>query len=81
MNNIPDKNKIVDALKQVGAEGKLAADAVQNGKLDSLLGSLPAEESQKIEAILNDKQAIQMILNSPQGKKILQQFFGSDKNG
>lgn len=81
MNNMPDKNKMIDALKQAGADGKRAADAVQSGKLDSLLGSLSNEESQKIQAILNDKQATQMILNSPQGRKILQQLFGSDNNG
>lgn len=81
MKNMPDKNKMIDALKQAGADGQRAANAVQSGKLDSLLGSLSNEESQKIQAILNDKQATQMILNSPQGRKILQQLFGSDKNG
>lgn len=79
MNNMPDKNKIADALKQAGEEN--AANAVQNGKIDSLLSSLSATEQEKIKTILNDKEATKMILNSPQGKKILKQFFGSDKNG
>ena len=81
MNNLPDKNKIADALKQAGANGKRAADAVQSGKLDSLLSTLSPTDAQKVQDILNDKQATQMILNSPQCKKILQQLFGSDKNG
>lgn len=79
MNNMPDKNKIADALKQAGEEN--AANAVQNGKIDSLLSSLSATEQEKIKTILNDKEATKMILNSPQGKRILKQLFGSDKNG
>ncbi len=79
MNNMPDKNKIADALKQAGENN--AADAVKNGKLDSLLESLSPNEQHKIKTILNDKEATKMILNSPQGKRLLQQLFGSGKNG
>ena len=81
MNNMPDKQKIMEALKNAGPEGKKAADAVSNGELDSLLASLSPSDAQKINAVLNDKEAARMVLNSPQGKKILNQLFGSDKNG
>lgn len=81
MKNMPDKNKLAAALSGAGENGQRAAEALQSGRLDSLLSTLSEDESKKIKAILNDKQATKMILNSPQGQKILQQLFGSDNNG
>ena len=81
MNNVPDKNKMYEVLKKSGPQGQKAAEALKNGQLESILASVSPAEAEKIKAVLSDKEAAKMVLNSPQGKKIIQQFFGGGNNG
>jgi hypothetical protein len=70
-NNFPkDAN---DILKQKGID----PESLKNIDKNSLLKSLSAEDTKKINSILNDKEALNEILNSDKAKAIMSKLFGS----
>lgn len=54
-------------------------EAAKNGNTEALINNLSKEDKEKLNSILNDKQAIENILKSPQAAAILKAFGG--KNG
>ena len=54
-------------------------EAAKKGDTEALIKNLSNEDKQKLNAILNDKKAIENILKSPQAAAILKAFGG--KNG
>ena len=58
---------------------KKTLEAAKQGKTDELIKNLSDQDKQKLNAILNDKSAIESILKSPQAAAILKALGG--KNG
>ncbi|MBQ4132079.1 MAG: hypothetical protein IJD71_07045 [Clostridia bacterium] len=50
---------------------------LKNIDKNSLLKNLSAEDTKKINSILNDKQALNDLLNSEKAKAIMSKLFGS----
>ena len=65
-----DANEI---LKQKGIDPQ----NLKNIDKNSLLKNLSAEDTKKINSILNDKQALNELLNSEKAKAIMSKLFGS----
>jgi inactivated superfamily I helicase len=55
--------------------------AAKSGNADALVNSLSAEDKQKLNSLLNDKKALEAMLNSPQAIAILKMLSGGKKNG
>ncbi len=60
---------------------KTISEAAKSGNTDKLINSLSAEDRQKLNTILNDKNAIAEVLKSPQAAAILKMLSGGGKNG
>ena len=78
MNN-SELNKIIN---QSG--GKIDRDTLEkaknSGDVSSLVNNLSAEDKQKLNNILNDKEQLEKVLKSPQAQMLLK-LFGGGKNG
>ena len=62
----------------------LNQDAVKKAAEDNgenLLNKLSAEDRQKVSEVLSDKELTRQILSSPKAKKLLEKFFGENRNG
>ena len=70
-NNFPKDAS--DILKQKGID----PENLKNIDKNSLLKNLSAEDTKKINGILNDKEALNEILNSDKAKAIMSKLFGS----
>lgn len=71
MNNNIDKSKLLNSS---------LSDAVKKGDKDALLNSLSKEDKEKLNAVLNDKNALNAALKSPEAMAIMKALFGG-KNG
>ena len=58
---------------------KNAIEAAKKGDTDALMKKLSDKDKQKLNAVLNDKEALENILKSPQAAAILKLLGG--KNG
>lgn len=56
-----------------------AIEAAKKGDTDALMNKLSDKDKQKLNAVLNDKKALESILKSPQAAAILKLLGG--KNG
>ncbi len=72
MNNNFSKDAS-DILRQKGIDPQ----NLKNIDKNSLLKNLSAEDTKKINSILNDKQALNDLLNSEKAKAIMSKLFGS----
>lgn len=81
MNNTNNTEKIKNALKNSGPEGARALNALENGKLNDFINDLPKKDADKLKALLSDKGAVEMLLNSEQGKRVINNLFGGKNNG
>lgn len=75
MNNNQSKNISEDAknfLKQKG----INPEQIKNTDANTLLKSLNPEDAAKIQGILNDKEALDRLLNSDKAKAIMAKLFG-----
>ena len=79
-----DKNNIYKNAENYYG-GKLNSDAIKqaakSGNTDALINNLSEQDKKKLYSILNDKQAFQQVLSSPQAAALLKLFSGGDKNG
>lgn len=50
------------------------------GNTEKLINNLSSEQKQKLNAVLNDKEALEKVLKSPQALALLK-LFGGGKNG
>lgn len=58
-----------------------ALEAAKKGDKNSLINSLSEEEKAKLNAVLNDKQALAEALKSPIAKMLMKKFLGGGNNG
>ena len=65
--------------------GKLNADAVKqaakNGNTDALIKNLSDSDKQKLHSVLNDKEALEKLLKSPQAAAIMKMLSKGKQNG
>ena len=54
-------------------------NAAKNGNTDELINSLSPEDKKKLDSVLNDKNALEAILNSPQAAAIIKLLSGGKK--
>ncbi|MDQ5983167.1 MAG: hypothetical protein RUMPE_00165 [Eubacteriales bacterium SKADARSKE-1] len=66
-------NKVSQYLGQNSDELKKAA---QSGDMSKALGSLNAEDSQKIQKVLSDKNLASKLLSTPQAQKLIKDLLG-----
>ncbi len=50
--------------------------ASQQGNVQNLLNQLDGEQAKKVQQILNDKEASQKLLNTPQAQALLKKLMG-----
>ncbi len=78
MNNKIDKNRLFSALKNAAGQNGLNAEkitsALNGGNREALLNSLNPEQAQKLNDLMNDPEAMQRILNSPQAAAIMKKL-------
>ncbi len=73
------KNNNDDAVNSALKKANINIDelkkATQNGSAEDYLSKkLPKDAGEKLKRILNDKQATEKILSSPEAKKLLEKF-------
>lgn len=65
--------------------GKLNADAVKqaakSGNTDALIKNLSDSDKQKLHSVLNDKEALEKLLKSPQAAAIMKMLSKGKQNG
>lgn len=65
--------------------GKLNADAVKqaakSGNTDALIKNLSDRDKQKLHSVLNDKEALEKLLKSPQAAAIMKMLSKGKQNG
>ena len=73
MNN----NNFSEDAKKILKQKEINPNQMGNIDKNALLKNLSAEDSEKINRILNDKQALDALLNSDKAKAIMSKLFGS----
>ncbi len=74
-NNSNDINNLINTASQrLGTDKETVENATKSGDLQKLLGNMNPEQLKKIQAILNDKQAAEKLLNTPQAKALLKKY-------
>ncbi len=82
-----NNNQNNDIFKNIAnsSGGKLNADSVkkaaQSGNTDALLKSLSESDKQKLNSVLNDKEAMEKLLKSPQAAAIMKMLSKGKNNG
>lgn len=80
MNNNPD---FMDSLTK-NSDGKIdkqtIKNAIKSGDSSQILNKLSDEDKNKINKILNDKNAMESILKNPLARELMKRF-GGEKNG
>lgn len=63
-----------------GLDAKKIEELKKSGNAEQLINNLSNEQKEKLNAVLNDKEALQKVLKSPQAIALLK-MFGGGKNG
>lgn len=76
-----DKNEnlqdlINTASQRLGTTPENLKKASQQGNVQNLLNQLDGEQAKKVQQILNDKEASQKLLNTPQAQALLKKLMG-----
>lgn len=79
MSNSFDPEKITPETAAILKKNGIDPSVLQNKSAESLLSSLSKTESEKINALLNDKKALEQILSGNKAKAIINQLFGGAK--
>lgn len=70
-----DKAKLQAMLKMAasgsGIDANKLSSAINSGNLESALGSIGGNHADEMKKILNNKQALESILNSPEAQKLI----------
>ncbi len=77
MDNNINKQKLFDAIGQIGKNDKLS-QAVAKKDFDSILGALDESQASELKKLMSDKAATERLLNSPQAQAIMKAL---KKNG
>lgn len=80
---MPDKHNdenlqdlINTASQRLGTTPENLKQASQQGNVQNLLNQLDGEQAKKVQQILNDKEASQKLLSSPQAQALLKKLMG-----
>lgn len=72
------QNNIPKPLEQALKNKKINPNHISAAETEKLIQSLSAEDAQKLNSILKNKQALQEVLNSKQAKSIMNALFGKN---
>lgn len=75
-NNENMQNLINTASQRLGTTPEDLKKAGQQGNVQNLLNQLDGEQAKKVQQILNDKEASQKLLNTPQAQALLKKLMG-----
>ncbi len=78
-NNENLQDLINTASQRLGTTPENLKQASQQGNVQNLLNQLDGEQAKKVQQILNDKEASQKLLNSPQAQALLKKLMGGGK--
>jgi len=59
---------------KIGAEPEALRRAAESGEIDKLLSKLSKKDSEKLQAVLMDKDAAEKLLSTPQARQLLEKF-------
>lgn len=83
MNDSDKQNLLNDILKS--SKGKIdpkaVSEAAKSGNASALVNSLSAQDKEKLNKLLSDKDALAEALKSPQAIALMKMFKGGGKNG
>ena len=77
MNNNNQNKNLSDDAKKILKQNGIDPEHITNNDKNSLLKNLSAEDTKKINSLLNDKEALDRLLNSDKAKAIMNRLFGS----
>lgn len=72
-----NKQKMAEALLKNGNFDRETIDAAMSGNQEKILEKLGQEDRKKIEALLNDKAALQKLISSDAAKQIISKLSGT----
>lgn len=75
-NNENLQNLINTASQRLGTSPDKLKKASQQGNVQDLLSGLSNDQAKKVQQVLNDKEASQKLLNSPQAQALLKKLMG-----
>ncbi len=64
------------ASQRLGTTPEVRKKASRQGNVQNLLNQLDGEQAKKVQQILNDKEASQKLLNTPQAQALLKKLMG-----
>lgn len=68
---------MLDALsKKMGTTPQDLKQSAQNGQLDRIIRSLNPNDSQKLQEVLQNPEAANQLLNSPQAQQLIKKLMG-----
>lgn len=77
MPNQKELNAMLDALsKKMGTTPQDLKQSAQNGQLDRIIRSLNPNDSQKLQEVLQNPEAANQLLNSPQAQQLIKKLMG-----
>ena len=77
---MPNQNELramLDALsKKMGTTPKELEQSAQSGQLDRMLRNLKPNDAQKLQSVLQNPEAANALLNSPQAQQLIKKLTG-----
>ena len=73
-NNSQLDDLIRQAGQKAGVDPASLKNTIDSGKLDQLLHKMNPKDAQRLEQVLGNPKLAQQMLNTPQAKKLIQQF-------
>ena len=77
-NNDQMQNLINTVSQRLGTNPEALGKAAKQGNLQNLLNQMDQNQAKKIQQILNDKEASEKLLNTPQAKALLKKLMGGE---
>ncbi len=75
-NNDELENLLKIAAQRLGTTPNALKNEAQSGDLSKLLGNVSANDMEKLQQVLNDKEAANKLLSTPQAQALLQKLMG-----
>lgn len=69
-----DKEKLLLSIKKTLAGNQNLNNAIKEGDKSAILQSLNEEDKNKINALLNDRESLNKLLNSQEAKELINKF-------
>ncbi len=73
-NDKNTQNVINDVASKIGSDKKTIEDALESGEIQKIVGKLNPNQLNKIQSILNDNEAAQKLLNTPQAQALIKKL-------